>query len=201
MVSPLTYSTPTSLTLLERAETKDPQAWKQLHSTYWPLVWGWVHRLEHPDPDAVAQDVFLAVFRNIGGFRRTQQGSFRAWLRTITMNKVREMNRKKIGDQGVGGTTNRLKIEEEPIPVDFTNEEKTQVLYAALRAIQGQFSEQTLEAFRLMIWEGMSSEEVAGTLGMSPSAVRQAKARVIKALRQEMTALKNWDELVAISQQ
>lgn len=44
----------------------------------------YVHHLD--DVDDLAQEVFLAVFRNLSEFRRG--GDFRAWLRGIARNKI-----------------------------------------------------------------------------------------------------------------
>ena len=42
------------------------------------------------DADDLVQEVLLVVFREVGGFERRGQGAFRAWLRTILANRVRD---------------------------------------------------------------------------------------------------------------
>jgi RNA polymerase sigma-70 factor (ECF subfamily) len=42
------------------------------------------------DADDLAQDVLSVVVRRIAGFEWRGQGAFRAWLRTILANEVRD---------------------------------------------------------------------------------------------------------------
>src|SRR4029077_16915488 len=83
----------TSMSLLVRVKLREPRAWEQLVLLYTPLVYEWcrANGLEEFDAADVGQEVFLAVARTIGDFRLEQSaGTFRGWLRTITLNKVRD---------------------------------------------------------------------------------------------------------------
>ena len=82
----------TSGSLLERlagAPTDDD--WRRLNDLYQPLLRTWIARAGVPtsDVDDLVQDVLVVVFRKVGGFERRGKGAFRAWLRTILANRVR----------------------------------------------------------------------------------------------------------------
>jgi RNA polymerase sigma-70 factor (ECF subfamily) len=52
--------------------------------------------------------------------------------------------------------------------------------------IRAEFDERTWQAFWLTAVENHSGSEAAKLLGMSPGAVRQAKYKVVRRLRQEL---------------
>ena len=80
----------TSHSLLQRAGRLEPAAWERLCALYGPIVHGWCrrHGLQESDAADAVQEVFRAVFLNLGQFLG-QGGVFHAWLWTITANQVR----------------------------------------------------------------------------------------------------------------
>ncbi len=114
-----TSSGATRASLLARVRDRDGSAWYELVELYGPLVAHWCQRcgLEpHATADCV-QDVFLAVHRNIALYQpQAVNGSFRAWLWTITRNKIRDAFRKSRWP-AAGGTTalgNLQKVADDP---------------------------------------------------------------------------------------
>jgi DNA-directed RNA polymerase specialized sigma24 family protein len=110
----------TSRSLIERVKADDGAAWETLVGLYGPAVYRWVRRWDISDHEAadVFQDVFQALARNIGGFRKEDAGdTFRGWLHRITDNKVRDHLR-KLGRQpgGEGGTEAQLRLANVPGP-------------------------------------------------------------------------------------
>src|SRR5580700_11965260 len=83
---------PTSLSLLDRLKAARPETsdWERLQGIYLPLVQRWLRRVPGlgNEADDLAQEVFVVVIRELPGFERRREGSFRAWLRTITANKA-----------------------------------------------------------------------------------------------------------------
>src|SRR4051794_22801538 len=189
-------STETSLGLLDRARADDAAAWARLVGLYAPLVFDWCRRfgLQEEDAADVFQEVFQAVAAHIGGFRRERAGdTFRGWLRTITRNKVRDHFR-RLGREpgGAGGT-------EAPPPfgrlpddriddADDSGEDRAdrRLFDQALGLIRDEFEERTWRAFWLTAVEDRTPVDVAAELGMSPGAVRVAKSRVLRRLREEL---------------
>jgi RNA polymerase sigma-70 factor, ECF subfamily len=90
---------PTSLSLLDRLKLARPEAsdWSRLQRIYLPLIERWLSRVPglRDESADVAQEVLVVVFREVPRFTRQREGSFRAWLRPVTVNKVRDYRRKR----------------------------------------------------------------------------------------------------------
>jgi RNA polymerase sigma-70 factor, ECF subfamily len=188
-------SSATSRSLLQRARSADAAAWDRLVALYGPLVLHWCRRGGLQDQDAadVFQDVFQAVAAHLGGFRKEHDGdTFRGWLRTITLNKVRDHFRRRGREPGgVGGTDAHRRMAQLPAPHpadedgDVAAAERG-LFHRALELIRGEFEERTWQAFWRTTVAGQVPKDVAADLGMSPGAVRVAKSRVLHRLREEL---------------
>jgi RNA polymerase sigma-70 factor (ECF subfamily) len=191
-------STATSPSLLERVKADDAAAWDRLVGLYAPLVYHWCRRYDLPEQEIadVFQDVFHAVATHIADFRRKMSGdTFRGWLRTITRNKVRDHFR-KVGREpgGAGGTEAQLRFAQLPdacSEADDSDERPADrgLFGRALELLRGEFEERTWQAFWRTAVEGRAAGEVGLELGMSPGAVRVAKSRVLRRLREELGEL------------
>jgi len=186
----------TSLSLLQRARAGDPGAWERLVHLYAPLVHYWCRRLgvQAADGEDVAQEVFQLAFARINDFRRTQAGhTLRGWLRGITRNKVLEFYRRSGQQpQGVGGSTIHLHLQEiadtdvalgdEADDAEVVND----LYYRALELVRHEFEPVTWRAFWRTTVDGQRPVEVAAELKLSPAAVRMAKSRVLRRIREEL---------------
>jgi RNA polymerase sigma-70 factor, ECF subfamily len=192
--SQLSSTTPRSL--LERLKASDEPAWDRLVTLYAPLVVHWCRKSDLSEQDAadVVQEVFQAVAAHIKSFRKERPGdTFRGWMRTIARNKVRDHYR-KLGREpgGVGGTEahmwfSQLPEAREPEGDSSTPDETEQSLFArALDLIRNEFEDRTWQAFWRTTVETQPPKDVASELGMSPGAVRVAKSRVLRRLREEL---------------
>ena len=86
----------TSVSMLERLAGAPTDAdWRRLDELYRPLLRDWIGRAGVPesDVDDLVQDVLVVVIREIAEFERHRAGAFRAWLRTILANRVRNFFR------------------------------------------------------------------------------------------------------------
>ncbi len=191
-------STATSPSLLKRVKTDDAAAWDRLVGLYAPLVYHWCRRADLPEQEIadVFQDVFQAVATHIADFRRDgANDTFRGWLRVITRNKVRDHFR-KLGREpgGAGGTEAQLLFARLPdgCPVGDDPDDGAMdrgLFDRALELIRGEFEERTWRAFWLTAVEDHPTGEVALELGMTPGAVRVAKSRVLRRLREELSEI------------
>ena len=190
-------SDPTSLTLLGRLRENQPDAWQRLVELYGPLVQHWCRRsdLSADDTADVFQDVFTTVSQSIGDFRRDREGdTFRGWLRTIAANKIRDHFRRRSGKPTAqGGTDAQLRLNTAPDPQAEEDADEqdlmSQTLHRALEWVRDDFSEQTWQAFWSCQIEEHDTEDIARELRMTPAAVRKAKSRVIRRLREELDGL------------
>jgi RNA polymerase sigma-70 factor, ECF subfamily len=189
-------SSATSRSLLARLQMDEPAAWERLVKLYAPLVFRWCRNSGLRDADIadIFQNVFQAVLLNFGSFRKDREGdTFRGWLRRITQNKLRDHFR-KLGKevQGVGGSSAQNRLAQIPSPQPqqeelSPNEEWEHSLFSrALELIRGDFEERTWLAFWRTTVEGRAPLDVAEDLGMTAGAVRVAKSRVLRRLREEL---------------
>ncbi len=91
--------TSTPVSLLNRLKSAQPDAaeWRHLHEIYLPLIHTWLERvpaLEDEFAD-LAQEVMLILVRELPRFERAREGSFRTWLRRVTVNRVRAFTRQR----------------------------------------------------------------------------------------------------------
>lgn len=190
----------TSTTLLARARANDPLAWQRLVDIYSPLVYHWCRsaRLQAADSADLLQDVFHAVARSLDRFRRESgRGSFRAWLRRITVNKLRDHLRSRATEPPAeGGSANHARIHElsaEPGTLDPDTppsvDEDWLLLRSALEAFRADFEEPTWQAFWATTIDGRRAVDLADELGLSVNAIYKAKARILSRLRTELHLL------------
>jgi RNA polymerase sigma-70 factor (ECF subfamily) len=180
--------------LLERLRAGQAGAWKRLAGLYGATVYVWCRRAGVSEADApdVSQEVFTAVARRIADFRRERPGdSFRAWLWTITRNKVRDHWR-LLAEQvrAAGGTAAQEVMNQVAEPAGPESEAGAEphpgdLYLRALELIRSEFEERTWKAFLMVTVEGRMPAEVAAELGTTPGAVYIAKCRVLKRLREE----------------
>jgi len=185
----------TSSDLLERVRVRDEQAWRRLVRLYGPLVLHWCRQfgLQEADRADVFQDVFRAVARHVAGFRRERPtDTFRGWLRTVTQSKVHEHFRRRGGNpEGVGGSSAYQRLLAVPDAASGSDDQPLSnddaiLLREVLRLLRGEFQDQTWQAFWRTAADGLPAAVVAQELGMSPGAVRTAKSRVLRRLREEL---------------
>jgi RNA polymerase sigma-70 factor (ECF subfamily) len=188
-------STATSRSLLERVRADDPGAWDRLVTLYAPLVFHWCRRWDLSEDDSadVFQEVFGAVARHIGTFRKEKaQDTFRGWLRAITRNKVHDHFRRLVRQpRGEGGSEAQARLAQLPAPAEPDEgpaeaPAERELLRRALELIRAEFEERTWQAFWRTAVEGSAPRDVAAELSMSPGAVRVAKSRVLARLREEL---------------
>jgi RNA polymerase sigma-70 factor (ECF subfamily) len=184
------------LTLLERLRANDGDAWRVMVRLYAPLVGHWCARggVRGADAEDVAQEVFHAAATHLESFRRDRPGdSFRGWLRGITRNMVlQHFRRAERHPKATGGTDARLRLQEVEIvtAADSSDEEDPAeeldgLRRRALELVRTEFEERTWQAFWLTVVDGRSPVDIAADMGVSPAAVRMAKSRVLRRLKEE----------------
>ena len=187
----------TSMTLLAKVQAQEAEAWERFVELYAPLVHYWCRKagLGEADTADVFQEVFQSVAAKIAAFRRDRPGdTLRGWLRTIAANKVRDHFRRSAGKASAqGGTSAQRLMHEVADPLVEDEAEEINVLQGSVRRaldwIRGDFEPQTWQAFLQTQVEERPPAEVAAELGMTAAAVRKAKYRVLRRLREELDGL------------
>lgn len=183
----------TRLSLLERARRRDAEAWKTLVDLYGPLVAGWGHKCLR-DPHAVAdcvQDVFAAVSVSLDTFEpKLETGSFRAWLWTITRNKIRDHTRRVARHPIAKGGSTMIGVlngvADVPVEEPTDSVQLSQLTRRALDQVQAEFEPRTWTAFCRTVIDGISTAQVAEELGITAATVRQHKSRILRRLRHQL---------------
>jgi RNA polymerase sigma-70 factor (ECF subfamily) len=187
-----TPSPETSASLLERAARPgEASAWRELVDLYTPLLQVWLTSagLQSADRDDMSQRVLEVLVRALPEFRhKGRTGAFRAWLRGITTNLLREFWR----DRQTAATDSVLQQLSDPdgrLSRVWDEQHDRHVLHTLLEQVRSEFSEATWSAFRRTAVDGIAPRQVAEELGLSINSVFVAKARVLARLRQRASGL------------
>jgi RNA polymerase sigma-70 factor (ECF subfamily) len=181
----------TSVSLLERLRQPVQQeaSWQRFVQLYTPLFFHWARKLGLSADDAadLVQEVLLHLLQKLPEFTYDPHKSFRGWLRTLTVNKYRDYQRRRRVPVAAGEHVPEPALDE---VADFEEAEYRQhIVKQALQLMQAEFQPQTWRA----CWEYMildrSPEAVAQELGLTVNAVYLAKSRVLSRLRQELAGL------------
>ena len=190
----LTESSSTRLSLISRVRVDDSVAWHELVSLYSPLVAFWCRKQQISESEVsdLVQEVFFSVSRSIDGYQpRESGGGFRAWLWTITRNKIIDAQRR--GGRmplAQGGSTALLAAQQVPESLNENDDserlEFTNLMHRALQQVQCEFETRTWQAFWRCTIDCQSVATVASELAISNATVRQHRARVLRRLRQQL---------------
>jgi len=167
---------------------------------YGPLVDFWIRRssLQPADAHDVFQEVFRSVAQGIDKFDKNRpDGSFRGWLRAITRSKVADHFRHAEKEpQAAGGTDAHNQLQNLTAPEigsedAHESEAVRQLRLRGLELVRGEFENRTWQMFWRVTVEGHSTKDVAQEFGVSADAVRMAKWRVLRRLREELGELES----------
>ncbi len=170
----------TRLTLLERLKSspQDVEAWSEFVEWYgqkifvWCRAWG----LQEADANDVTQDVFLKLSGRMQDFCYNPQGSFRAWLKTVTHHAwLDHLSHKRKAGEGSGSQSAfdlLATIEARDDLVRRIADAADQELFKEAAArVQLRVEPRTWKAFRLLAVEGLSGAAAAERLGMKVASV------------------------------
>jgi RNA polymerase sigma-70 factor (ECF subfamily) len=184
------FTTPPSL--LERIRvSSERDAWDKFVDMYTPLLVAWTRRLGLPEHDAadLIQDIFAVLVEKLPTFQYDASKSFRAWLKTILLNRWRGNLRKHAGIKAHGdaGLENVAATDE---LLDFEEAEYRRYLVGrALDLMRADFQPVTWKACWEFVVQDRPAGEVAAELGVTINTVYLAKSRVLRRLREELKGL------------
>jgi len=188
----------TSLSLLDRLQHNPSEsAWRDVVELYTPLLDDWLTRfkLQSADREDLVQESLTTVLQHVGSFRHHGQGSFRAWLRAVVANRVREFWRRRgrhpqaTGDSDFAEMLQQLESPASTLGQQWDAEHDRYVAHRVLARIEPLFEPASLAAFRRVVIDGQKPRDVAAELGLSVNAVLVAKSRVLRQLRRELKGL------------
>lgn len=184
----------TSASFLERLQAQpDDAAWGRLVDLYTPLIRHTLRAagVQPADQDDLVQEVFGVMLRDLAAFHHNgQPGAFRAWIRGITINRLREFWRDR-GRQPQAGSDAPQSLDElegpnNPLRQLWDQEHDRYIVRRLFELIEPRFEPATRLVFRRIVIDGHKPADVAAELGLSVNAVLLAKSRILRQLRQEV---------------
>lgn len=182
----------TSSTLLRRLRNgpSEAAAWERFVDLYTPLFLAWARRLgleEHDAADLI-QDLFATLLEKLPRFEYDPAKSFRAWLKTLLLNRWRNQQRRRQRQRPAGEALAALPGPNEP-PEFEEAEYREHLVGRALRLMRAEFTEQTWRACWETAVHARPASEVAAELGLSVNSVYLARSRVLRRVREELSGL------------
>lgn len=179
----------TASSLVEDLRAESPERWDAFVLAYSPLLRFWIYKesVRSDCIDDILQETLKSAYRAIGHFhRRPEAGSFRGWLRTIVRRRAADHFRHE--QPALSGSARRLENYAAPVQKDPAEIEAEEAAVQSLRArvmelVRRDCTEKAWNMFWLCAVEGLCASEVASRFGVTSSAVRVAKARVLHRLR------------------
>jgi RNA polymerase sigma-70 factor (ECF subfamily) len=188
----------TRVTLLGRlrAAPSDPEAWSEFVEWYGQRIYGWCRNwgLQEADARDVTQEVFLKLTARMRDFSYDPNGSFRAWLKTVSHHAWQDyLAKQRRPGQGSGSAAviERLAAVEasEDLERWIAAAGDQELLKEASFRVRIRVEPRTWDAFRLLALEGRSGAEAAKKLGMKVGTVFVARSKVQRMLREELARL------------
>jgi RNA polymerase sigma-70 factor (ECF subfamily) len=183
-------------TLVERCLSGEDAAWEDLVRLHTRRVYGLCYRFTGKDSEAqdLTQDVFLRVFRALGGFRSTE-GSFATWLTRLTRNLLIDHYRRTRNLRVTDSIEEQLpRVEEGFVSVSrpdsvLAGREASELLQGALAKL----SPELRETIILRDLQEMEYREIAQVLeipeGTVKSRLNRGRAELGRLLKKHRTAM------------
>src|SRR5262249_14948816 len=148
-------------------------AWDRLVGLYTPVLQAWLTAagLQPADRDDLTQRVLEILVERLPAFEHSgRPGAFRAWLRGITVNLLREFW------PGRPSPPSASRLEQLSDPAAelsrlWDEQHDRHVLHALMDLVRPEFTDATWRAFRRVALDGAAAREVAAELGLSVNAV------------------------------
>ena len=188
------YMKRTSESLLLRLQnSKDQQAWSKFVHLYTPLLFHWARKtgLQQNDSADLVQEVLTIVFRKLPDFQYDASKSFRAWLKTITINKFREFCRRRTVSRNAltGSFVDRVHSSNDDPESTWDISYQRSLFANAMEILKPEFRPKTWEAVKEYVVENRPAAELAKKHELSVWTIYAAKSRLLARLREELDGL------------
>ena len=192
-------STEQLVLLVEDAKAGSRQAFAQLADRFHEDVFRMVYyRIRsRTDAEDITQDVFLKVFQKISGIK--ESAKFRGWLFSITLNRIRDFQRKK-------RFRSLFKAEEENIeshipdqavndPSDALDQVLKKDFWRQVSLVMNKLSKMEKEVFLLRFFDHLSLNEIADIVKKNESTIKTHLYRALAKLKNEPAMRRLLDEV------
>lgn len=178
--------------LLRIRDRTDADAWRTFDAIYRPMLYRFArtHGLAPADAEDVTQHCLSVVQDRIGEFAYdASKGSFKAWLRTLARNRVRNLIRDR-HDRQCDSRAFEIDQQREPLPDEtFDRIWKEEHLWHCMRELRAEVEPATYRAFELYVLGQTPLEEVCRETGLKPNNVYTIKWRMTEKVAAKMKEL------------
>jgi RNA polymerase sigma-70 factor (ECF subfamily) len=182
----------TSYSLLERLRHAPDEAdWARFVYLYSPLLFRWARQagLDEADAGDLVQDVFVILLKELPRFEHDPAHSFRAWLKTVALNRWRNQVKRQARAPARPGDAFLADVAAPDDSLFEEQEYRRELLGRALGLLRDEFQPATWKAFHEHGLNGRPAAQVAEELVMTVGAVYAAKCRVLGRLREQLRGL------------
>jgi RNA polymerase sigma factor (sigma-70 family) len=170
----------------------DETAWRLFIQRYGRRICHWCNQwgLQEADIEEVTSKVLLKLVNKLRDYTYDPTGSFRAYLRMITQNSLRDyyQERKQMGACGSGDDRVVVILDNQTAREDLFaklhEEFDLELLEYALTTVQTEIQARDWEVFRLLAIEGLSGDEVARQVGIPTAHTYVIRGRVLKRIKE-----------------
>ncbi|MBW3573427.1 MAG: sigma-70 family RNA polymerase sigma factor [Actinobacteria bacterium] len=167
--------------VLDAARADAPWAYQRLFDWLSPAVVGYLRGRRAEDPDGLANEVFLRVFRNLPRFEGNE-GAFRSWVFTIAHHVLADDCRRR---------RRRPALAEGELP-DIAGPSSTEadalahIGLSRVSLLLDELSPDQRDVLLLRVVADLTVDQVAHTLGKTTGSVKQLQRRALATLRRRL---------------
>lgn len=188
------YATRASIFMRLRADgTLDREVgWNEFAEKYSRVIAGFARNagLRSQDADDVLQDVLMGFFRVSADFAYDPaKGRFRGYLKRVTLNAIRSRHRRRRPDLNLDPDW-ELPAMDQSTDAIWDRQWTEQLLNRAMDQVRESVEDRTWKAFELYGMRGTAVDAVADDTGMTAEAIRHAKMRITKQIREIVNRLR-----------
>ncbi|MEM8669412.1 MAG: sigma-70 family RNA polymerase sigma factor [Planctomycetota bacterium] len=183
----------TSVSLLRRLRDPDEHAaWQRFVDLYAPLIfhWGRGQGFSRADAADLVQEVMTLLVRQLPQFEYSPKQRFRGWLRTVTVNKARDL-RRRLATRPMENleAPDAIVAADNDVDVFEEAEYRSYLVNRGLVMLQNEFPDHAWQACWKLVVDGKTGAQAARELGISENLVYVSKSRVLRRLREELSEL------------
>ena len=192
--------TQTSL-LVGLQKSSNDEVWSEFCTRYQPLLIAVSRRMGLAEQDALdaSQDTLLAFSEGFlkGQYDRSK-GRLRAWLFSIAVKKIRDIQRRNGRDLAMVEPADKSRLlngqpDEHRFNEIWESEWERRLLQVCMENVRRHVEAVTVKAFELFVLQEWPADKVAAELGLTRNAVFKAKRRVLTRMRETYKYLQaNW---------
>jgi RNA polymerase sigma-70 factor (ECF subfamily) len=174
--------------LLRAAQAGRSSAWDELFHRLAPAIAGYLRLRGAREVDDLTSDVFLGVFRNIGGFTG-DEAAFRSWVFVIAHRRLQDERRRFLRRPQPDSFDAHVAYSAaasgpaEPVGGDAEEDALRALATDRVKGICARLAPDQADVVLLRIIGDLTIDQVAEVLGKSPGAVKQLQRRALAAVQ------------------